>query len=257
MRKVAWLAIAALSLGLTEPTFAQTASNWNPEGFQLSRADLNELLVELDNILASTAYSGELRDRAERDRARIQERLTQGDFSVGDRIILDVEGEVGIPDSLPVEPGPRITLPVMGAISLQGVLRSELERHLTTEIGRFVQNPTVHARSMIRLSIQGSVLRPGYYAVPAETLVGDAIMIAGGPSQTAAVADLRLMRGSTVLLQGEELQGVISEGRTLDQLSLRAGDQLLLPERGDGFWQGAGMYIATIATSLIVGVLAR
>ena len=257
MRKLVFVIFAALTLVAADSTFAQTASNWNTEGFQLSRADLEGLLAELDNVLASSAYSGELREKAERDRDRILERLARGDFSVGDRIILDVEGEAAIPDSLPVQPGPRITIPVIGSIDLDGVLRSELEGHLTTEIGRFIQDPVVHARSLIRVSIQGSVARPGYYAIPSETLLGDAIMLAGGPLQDADVPKLQLMRGSSVLLEGEELQSLISEGRTLDQLSIRAGDQLLLPQEGSGFWQGSGTIIATIATSLIVGLLAR
>ena len=34
---------------------------------------------------------------------------------------------------------------------------------------------------------------------------------------------------------GEHLQQAIADGRTLDQLSLQAGDQIVVPARGQGF----------------------
>ncbi|MGD2046543.1 MAG: hypothetical protein PVH96_10000, partial [Gemmatimonadota bacterium] len=55
------------------------------------------------------------------DAEAIRGRLTDGDFRVGDRIALSVQGEPSLPDTIPVQPGPMIALPLFGEISLHGV----------------------------------------------------------------------------------------------------------------------------------------
>jgi protein involved in polysaccharide export with SLBB domain len=196
-----------------------------------------------------------VRESARRDSERIRDRLANGDFRVGDRVTLRVEGEPDIPPVLPVEPGPRITLPVIGSLSLAGVLRSELQDHLTRELGRFIQDPVVQAKAEIRLSIQGGVGAPGFYTVPADILIGEALMLAGGPGQ-ADLEELQIERSGQVLWEGDELQAVIAEGYTLDQLNLQAGDQIMLPvDEGEGLGIGWGDVLrwgVGIATSVII-----
>lgn len=249
-------AFAALVVACVVPIQAQTAADWDPRGLKMERAELEDLLVRLEQAAGSSAYSSRIRDRARRDADLIRDRLSLGDFRVGDRVELRVEGEPDIPESLPVEPGPRITLPVMGSISLAGVLRSELEAHLTKELGRFINDPIVRAESQIRLSIIGSVGIPGFYTVPADMLLGEALMHAGGPGGNADLANVRIERAGQRLWGGEELQEVIAEGRTLDQLNLRAGDQIVLPARapgGSSLWR-IGRWGLAVATSVFFGV---
>src|SRR2546425_11897844 len=87
-------------------------------------------------------------------------------FQVGDRILLRVEGDSALSDTFTVVAGPALRLPVIGEISLAGVPRANLEAHLTRELGRFIKDPVVQARALIRVSVLGEVTRPGYYAVP-------------------------------------------------------------------------------------------
>ncbi len=162
----------------------------------------------------------------------IRERLENGDFRAGDRVALFVQGEPNLPDTVLVEPGPQITLPLFGSISLAGVLRSEIQEHLTRELGKIIHDPVVRAQGLMRLSIQGSVGRPGFYVVPADVLVGDVLMIAGGLSGDAKLDKLRIERGSRRILEGEGMQEALLQGRTLDQLNLQAGDQIVLPKKG-------------------------
>jgi protein involved in polysaccharide export with SLBB domain len=123
---------------------------------------------------------------------------------------------------------------MIGAVSLRGVLRSELEAHLTQVIGQYIKEPVVHARSLIRLSVVGGVARPGFYFVPADAMLADALIAAGGPAPDAKVADLRVERAGKAVWEGAALQAAITQGRTLDQMQLRAGDQFVMPQRGHG-----------------------
>lgn len=243
--------LAAVLLVLPAPAQAQSAPEWNPRGLKMEREDLEFLHQRLEGVASSSAYSGRIRSRASSDAELIRERLERGDFRVGDQVFLRVEGEPDLPESVPVEPGPSIELPVYGRISLAGVLRSELQDHLTRELGRYINNPVVRTESRVRISIQGSVGSPGFYTVPPEMLLSEAIMQAGGPSSASDLDGMRIERSGQRIWSGDELRDVLAEGRTLDQMNLRAGDQIVVPERqrGRGIWgtvARAGLGIASV-----------
>jgi protein involved in polysaccharide export with SLBB domain len=176
----------------------------------------------------------------------IQARLSDGDFHPGDRVLLAVEGEPQLPDrpvpaqqprtierqlsdTFTVGPARQLTLPVIGAISLRGVLRAELEPYLTQQIAGFVKDPVVHAKPLIRIAVAGAVAKPGFYFLPADAALSDALTAAGGPTQDAKLDKVRVERSGQPILQGNELRLAFSEGRSLDQMSLQAGDQFIVP----------------------------
>ena len=166
-----------------------------------------------------------------REAAAIRARLARGDFIVGDRILLQVEGEPTLSDTFTVGLGGQLTLPLVGAVPLAGVLRSELHEYLTRRLAQNLRDPEVRTRSFVRLSIQGAVTHPGYYGVPADALLSDAVMAAGGTTQEANVARLRIERNGKPLWEGKALQQAIAQGRTLDDAGLVAGDQYIVPRR--------------------------
>ena len=227
------LLILVASWGIAAEAAAQSALEWDGGREQMTRTELNELRVRLEEAAASTAYSAALRREAERNLEVIQRRLEQGDFQVGDRVALLVEGEEELSDTLTVRMGPSVNLPVVGSISLHGVLRSELEAHLTEEIGRYVREPRVEANALIRVLVQGQVESPGFLLTPAETLISDLISLAGGPTGTANLSEMRIERGSDRIWEGEAMETAIIQGRTLDQMNLQAGDRVFVPERVD------------------------
>ena len=56
----------------------------------------------------------------------------------------------------------------MPDISLQGVLRSELQDYLTTQLGKYIKRPEVQTTSLVRVAVMGSVNKPGFYQLPAD-----------------------------------------------------------------------------------------
>ncbi len=248
------LAAVPWSLGAqAAPSPVQTGGS-----LEVTRPQLQELLTNLETVSQSSAYSGRIKETARRNAELIRERLVEGDFRVGDRIQLIVEGEPDVPDTLAVQPGPQIVLPAFGAISLKGVLRSELEDHLTKELGRYIHNPVVTARANIRLAILGTVGQAGFFVVPADMLIGEALMLAGGPGPNADLEKLRIERGQRTIWEGQPLQEAMIEGTTLDQLNLRAGDQIFLPaEPQRSFMQSVLRYGLLVASVMLLGVSAR
>src|SRR6266566_2125690 len=214
MTRVTIAALVAL-LGTVTPAAAQSGDSPSTLGLGATRQAL-----EARAALADA-----------REAATIRARLARGDFIVGDRILLQVEGEPTLSDTFTVGLGGQLTLPLVGAVPLAGVLRSELHEYLTRRLAQNLRDPEVRTRSFVRLSIQGAVTHPGYYGVPADALLSDAVMAAGGTTQEANVARLRIERNSKPLWEGKALQQAIAQGRTLDDAGLIAGDQYIVPRR--------------------------
>ena len=213
--RVTIAALVAL-LGAVTPAAAQSGDSPNTLGLGATRQALEARAAQADA----------------REAAAIRTRLARGDFRVGDRILLTVEGEKELSDTFTVGLGGQLTLPLIGNVSLDGVLRSELQDYLTHRLAQNLRDPEVRTRAFVRLSVQGAVTHPGYYGVPADAPLSDALMAAGGTLQEANLSRLRIERDGKPLWEGKALQQAIAEGRTLDGAGLVAGDQVNVPRRG-------------------------
>ncbi|HEV2132586.1 MAG TPA: polysaccharide biosynthesis/export family protein [Longimicrobiaceae bacterium] len=210
---------------------AQTGVGRSASQAHMTRQELQEALTRYEQLTQTAQQNGEMRALARYEATLIRTRLAEGDFQVGDRIVMAVAGEPALTDTFVVRRDRTLDLPALGEVSLQGVLRSELQDHLAQHVGRHIRNPVVRASSMMRVSILGAVGRPGFYMLPSDEVLTNALMVAGGPAQTATLTRIRIERGSERIWDGAALQQAIIEGRTLDQLNLRAGDKIVVPER--------------------------
>lgn len=250
------IVVLALVLCAPAPGVAQQDTRVsNPEGLQLSRQDLQDLLAQLEATAESAA--GQTRQDAQESAARIRQRLQEGDFRAGDRILLDVRGEPEMSGEFTVEPGRTIALPDVGTISVAGVLRSELEAHLRQELSRFLQNPSVTARSLIRIAVLGEVGEPGFFTLPASLVLEDVVMEAGGPTRDANLDRIRIERAGQTVWRDGALQQAMLDARTLDQLSLQAGDRIIVPSRGTPFLSARGILTIVSTTASLVYLFLR
>lgn len=221
---------AAAVLLLVATSGAAQERERDPQRMYMTRPELTELLDWFERSAQSPAYSDELRARADREASNVRTRLVEGDFQVGDRVPIIVDGEPELSDTFTVEQGRVLRFGEMGTVDLAGVLRYELDDRLLEFMSRFVLVPSLSSQPLIRVTIEGAVGAPGFYNVPSETPIADVIMIAGGPLTSARLRDLRIERGSVVIWSGDDVRRALAEGRTLDQMSLRAGDTIILPQ---------------------------
>ena len=253
MKTSCWTVLALLLLlGGTRGHAQIRPSDWQSSRLLVTRAELHETLEHHQNTLAQGPGRRE-RVRAEEAIAQLQMRLEHGDFFPGDRIYLEVRGLELPPDSIVVEQGPSVFLPNIGAISLRGVLRSELEGYLTEELARFIRDPVVRARAMIRLTMEGGVGRPGFHSFPADLPLGEAVMLAGGPIQNAELDKITVRRGDDQVLDRDEFQTAVAQGRSLDQLSIQPGDEVVVPVPGLNWKSEVFRYGLAIVTTVFIG----
>ena len=226
--------LAALLLGLgVHPLAGQKPGDWDIGRVSMTRPQLETLLARLDSVGRFGAVGGDQPAAARRDAARVRQRLADGDFQAGDRVLLRVDGEQQLSDTFTVEEGRRLRLPNIGDVPLTGVLRAELEDHVRTRLATFIKNPVVRARPLIRIGVMGEVSRPGFYLVAPTSQVEDAVMAAAGPTQNSKLTGLVVQRTDGEEWKGAALQRAIAEGRTLDELGIRSGDRFFVPRHGD------------------------
>jgi polysaccharide biosynthesis/export protein/SLBB domain-containing protein len=196
-----------------------------------TRAELQASLAELEQYIASSGYSGRLRDAKRREAELIKSRLVDGDLQVGDQIELAVVGEQAFTGTFPILAGRVISLPGLPEIPLKGVLRSEAKEYLTAQLGKYIRDPQVRVRTTVRLSVFGSVGKPGFLQAPADALATDVITQAGGPAQDADLEKAFVRRGDEVIWPKGVFREAMQKGLTVDELNLRAGDEMVIDPR--------------------------
>jgi protein involved in polysaccharide export with SLBB domain len=220
-----WLVAASL-VGAQTPPVAE--ARLDVRRAQATRVELQASLLQIDSILQSPGYSSRIREAKRREGQLIRERLTEGDLQVGDQLAITVLNEPQLSGAVAVGAGRVVTLPGLPDIPVRGILRSEAEGYLTEQLKRFVRDPSVRVQTSIRMSVLGAVGKQGYYQVPADVLVSDAIMLAGGPSGSADPNRTVIRRSGNILYAQEDVREALVRGTTLDQLNLRAGDELVV-----------------------------
>lgn len=241
------LAVVMVTLGLFLGGWHQLAAQIDAKRPQATRQELESAYSQLST-----------QQRTYADAVALRERLDQGDFQIGDRIVLLIRGDTSLSNTFTVSGNRTLELPNIGSVPLQGVLRSELEDHLRVVIAKFIRNVDLHAESLIRISVTGQVTKPGFYNVPATALLGDVFTAGGGLTPVSDVGKTEVRRGGQQLLAADKVQRAITEGRTLDQMNLHSGDELLVPEQKKGRTASTVLLIGSIAAALlsIVAVVA-
>jgi polysaccharide export outer membrane protein len=182
--------------------------------------------------------------------AAIRERLRDGDFQVGDRIVLTIVSDARHTDTLGVRTGRLIELPGKTILSLTGVLRSELKDRVMAEILKYVkvQEDEIDVTPITRIAVLGEVARPGYFSFRSDVPITDAIMLAGGPTATAAIEHTVVRRENRQYRSEKETRQAVARGLTLDQFGLSAGDELVVGRERE--WTRSIMAVTGVIASL-------
>jgi polysaccharide export outer membrane protein len=193
---------------------------------QATRAELEQMVQRTEEL--AQAADQKTKERLETMMMALRQRLRNGDFAPGDRLMLTVLGDSSLSDTFTVQPDQRITLPQLPQISLRGVLDSELSEHLSKELAKYLKNPQVTAKGLLRLQVSGAIGRPGFLTVPVDQLVSDVLMAAGGVSQQALLDKSYVRRGDDKLLDRKQFSEALRQGRTVGDISLRDGDEIVV-----------------------------
>ncbi len=201
--------------------------------------------AELDSLLKSGKVGAD-------EAAVIRDRLKNGDFAQGDRLVLHVLEEPTLNDTFAVKQGGVLVLPNLPDISMNGVLRSEAQDYLAAQIAKYVRNATVTVTPLVRVSILGAVGRPGFYTVPADMLASEVVMAGGGPTNDANLRKTEIRRNGQVVRDDKQVELAFTRGVSLDALNLQAGDEIYVGKKSNA--RNTIGYVAAISGAILAVV---
>jgi polysaccharide export outer membrane protein len=170
----------------------------------------------------------------------------------GDFILLKIWREPDLSDTVQVDNSGVAVFPKLGPIAVTGIRTDSLEHLLVHEYSRYLQNPSIKVTVLRRITIWGSVVRPGSYPVDLTMTITDAVALAGGASPDGKTNKVELRRGKAARVID------LSRGvQRVGDLALQSGDQLYVPQRS---WvsRNPGLIVAAVGTvTSLVYLMAR
>ncbi len=165
----------------------------------------------------------------------------------GDTLQISVFQDPKLDRQVVVAPDGMIAFPLAGHIKAEGVtpqalenlLRGRLQKNYTGKLDITVSLAAVNATdagaSRPRVYISGEVLKPGPYPLKPPIDIAQAIALAGGLSPFAARSRIQIHRkvdGSESILVFDYKAFVSGTGSPENNIMLRPGDVVIVPERG-------------------------
>jgi SLBB domain len=200
--------------------------------------------------LIASADAAEKEGRSSEARL-LRARLKGGDFQEGDRIVVVLDTNSAITDTLQVRAGKVLQMRGMPDFSVAGTLRSELNDSLRQHLSRYLKNPGVRATPLLPIAVMGEVRSPGYYYTPADVVLRDMLMRAGGPAGNADLARIEIKRSGETIWNAQMVRLAMSSGFSIDKLHLQAGDEILVPARRGRFGITSVVTVISATTALV------
>ncbi|MDP2469919.1 MAG: polysaccharide biosynthesis/export family protein [Candidatus Palauibacterales bacterium] len=147
----------------------------------------------------------------------------------GDVLRVSVWPDTDLSGEFPVEIDGNVYLPFLGGVRAIGIPGDELRRQIREGYQSAQRNAVVTVTPLYRIGVTGSVRRPGAYMVPPTDGFFDVIATAGGFDLRAREDRVSVIReGQVIVLNAKD---AINKGETLplDALTLRSGDQIIVP----------------------------
>jgi polysaccharide export outer membrane protein len=160
------------------------------------------------------------------------------DYVIGaeDVLAINVWREPELSRSVPVRPDGKISLPLVGDISVSGLTPRLLQARLTNELDSYIRKPKVtvivQEVNSRKFYIIGQVQKPGSYSLAAHVAILDALAMAGGFRDFAKVQQiylLRLMSGGARKRIQFDYKAAVNGKNSYRDIELQPGDTLVVP----------------------------
>jgi protein involved in polysaccharide export with SLBB domain len=184
---------------------------------------------------------------------------------VGDRIFLSVPQRPDLNRELTIEAGGVIDLPLIGQVVVGGLTLKEIEEKLLDAIKDYypsINKVEVTIREALSqvIYITGQVGSPGKYNFHKSPNLWEAIREAGGPTPTAALDNVRVVKDRSKGGQSTvyNVQNALERGSVSDLPVLEAGDTVIVPAAAEVYTGSFGVNVfGSVVTPGIYKLQAR
>jgi polysaccharide export outer membrane protein len=166
----------------------------------------------------------------------------------GDVLRVDVWGQTQFSGQFLVDETGHLQYPVIGDIQVSNLTVAELRDRMRQGLEQIFKSPFVTVSPLFRMAVLGEVRLPGLYTVDPTLSVLDVVAMAGGPSPSGNMNKIRLLRG------GQEQQLSFRQGRSLQDMGVRSGDQIVVARKGFAR-EDVGLLLNVVQLALSVAIL--
>jgi polysaccharide export outer membrane protein len=118
--------------------------------------------------------------------------------------------------------------PLYQTVPVAGTRLSEVRDRLRAFLGRYEADPHVAVELLLPVMVAGEVRAPSLYSLPRGTTVGQAVALAGGPTERGRLDRVRLVRG-----EREWSIDLMDGASSLPALPVQSGDKVFVGRRSD------------------------
>lgn len=218
LRSFLTLSIASLFWATQTSIFLQVAqaSPESPQAFGITEQSPGAPAVTLDAVQSSDAF----------DAYRL---------GAGDSLFVSVFRFPDLNFQNTIDPAGNLLVPLVGALSLEGLTLAEAKEKIQTALDRFVIQPQIDViltgQRPVSVTIVGEVGRPGFYPLQSPQLT-TALMAAGGTTGQADLRSIRVQRqmpDGSIVDRAIDLYTPFAQAQTLPDLQLSDGDTIVIP----------------------------
>jgi polysaccharide export outer membrane protein len=143
----------------------------------------------------------------------------------GDVLRLKIWLEPDLSGDYAIDESGQATLPRLGPTRVTGIPANQLRDQLIERYREYLNNPSIEIVPLRRVSIIGSVQKPGIYPLEPSIKLGDAANVAGGATTDSKRNNVELTRGNAHY--SYDLRADPSKA----DVPLASGDQVYIPQR--------------------------
>jgi protein involved in polysaccharide export with SLBB domain len=169
----------------------------------------------------------------------------------GDLVRLRIWREPELSGDFTIDAAGVVTLPKVGPVQATDHSVDGLKTKLLKAYQVYLNQPSIEVIPLRRIQVAGAVRNPGLYTVDPTMTIADVIALAGGAAPHGRRDRVVLVRGSV------PMHSRLSPDQRFTEVSLRSGDQLIVPERS---WisRNPGVVVGALsATASVVYAVAR
>ena len=200
------------------------------------------LLMALTVLSCSTsdvAWDGQQRIASYGGQIPVSTRSDTSMISIGDSIAMSVWDAPQFNTHSAVRLGGTISIPLVGEIKVAGYSKEELVRILRRKLSEYLKGDVLFSVEVMKpppkISVFGMVGRQGSFPIDNDLLLVEALILAGGWSETADLRYIKITHQSTL---GEErgsvefdLNPFLETGDTRGMPIVRPGDIVIVPKK--------------------------
>lgn len=134
--------------------------------------------------------------------------------------------------------------PLYRAVKVAGVPMQVVEQRMRSYLQQLEANPQFVLEPLLHVTVSGEVRSPSIYTLPPEVTVAQAVVRAGGATETARTDHVRLRRDGR-----EYVVDLTYPDLETAQTPVRSGDQIIVPRRANFFRERVVPVIGAVSST--------